>query len=112
MTIFDDIGRGFDNIGREIGVFATSTVPNMFSGIYHDSYDLVKSVVSIPTTLSGQGAGIVNNLVNKATETAQIVLPNVANSLSNSVNSIFSSPMLLIAGIGAAVLFGPKLLKM
>lgn len=109
MTIFDDIGATFNSIGHEIGVFVTQTVPRVASDVYHDTLGITKELATLPKQALTVGGQTAQTLIQTTGSTVSSVVPATTKAAGDIFNSVFNSPVLIVAAI-AAVIVLPKIL--
>jgi hypothetical protein len=95
------------NFGHEIETFFTRTLPSVVGDVWHDVTGLARDVIRTP----GNIAGSIGSTVTSVVGTAGNTISNIGNNAADATKNIFGSPILIIGGIAALVLFGPMIMK-
>ncbi len=91
----------------EIGWWINDSV----SDVYHDVIGIGKELASTPKSVINTTGSVANNLVDKTADTIKTVVPDITDTITKTTSNIFQGPIIWVVGIGAALIFGPKLLK-
>lgn len=103
------------NIFSDIETFFSRTIPGAIHDVYTDITGMARDIVRSPVDIAKTVSSTIIPVVNKTADVIQTTVKTTGESIASvgsNVSNIFNSPILIIVGIGAAIILGPKLIKM